>query len=107
MNLSDGGFEKIAELVARRSGIDLGPDRKYLVENRLASLLVRFSLPDFESLTLELGREPPDANLVEAVVEAMTTNESLFFRDVSPYEALCPQLIPQVMAGKEGFRDLR
>ena len=63
----------------------IGQDKLYLLETRLAPILRREQLRDLEALAERL-RAPGDEALAREVVEAMTTNESLFFRDDKPFE---------------------
>ena len=70
----------LAELVHRRSGLVLGPDKLYLMESRLGSLMRRESLPSLDSLASLIATGHNEA-LEQDVVEAMATHETLFFRD--------------------------
>ncbi len=83
--LSGQTFEQLAELLHARSGLVIGPDKLYLLETRLAPILRREGLRDLTALAqrLRAGSAEP---LAREVVEAMTTNESLFFRDSKPFE---------------------
>ncbi|WP_431270438.1 CheR family methyltransferase [Dankookia sp. P2] len=80
-------FAFIAGLVKDRSGLVLAADQGYMLETRLGPLLKREGLPDIDTLALRL-KDPRSAKLAEAVTEALTTNESSFFRDGKPFEHL-------------------
>ncbi len=105
--MSAGGTAGIAEIAAHvqaRSGLALGPEKAYLVETRLAPILKREQLPNLGALAARIGRSEA---LSRAVVEAMTTNESLFFRDGSPFKHLREQALPalhRVRAPGQGLR---
>lgn len=76
-------FNAIAALLQARSGLVIGPDKMYLVENRLGPLMRREGMADLNALAQRLR---VSETLVREVVEAMTTNESLFFRDGKPFQ---------------------
>jgi chemotaxis protein methyltransferase CheR len=77
-------FEIIASLLRTRSGLELGPDKQYLFESRLAPLLRENQIPNLEALANRLCKPSAEA-LISRVVELMTTNETQFFRDRSPF----------------------
>ncbi|TDH64654.1 protein-glutamate O-methyltransferase CheR [Dankookia rubra] len=80
-------FAFIAGLVKDRSGLVLTTDQGYMLETRLGPLLKREGLADIDALALRL-KDPRMAGLAAAVTEALTTNESSFFRDGKPFEHL-------------------
>ncbi len=80
-------FEVIASHIHARSGLALGPEKLYLLETRLAHILRAENLASLGALASRLQGGRTEA-LSRAVVEAMTTNESLFFRDSSPFDHL-------------------
>lgn len=85
-------FAEIAAHIHARSGLALGPEKLYLIETRLAPILKRENLPDLWALAQHLNRSE---SLSRAVVEAMTTNESLFFRDLSPFRHVHEVALPR------------
>jgi chemotaxis protein methyltransferase CheR len=87
------GFTAIASILKARSGLILGPEKIYLLETRLTSLLKREGLRDLNALADKLR---PGSPLEREVVEAMTTNESLFFRDSKPFDALRQRILPRL-----------
>ncbi|MFK7852889.1 MAG: protein-glutamate O-methyltransferase CheR [Granulosicoccus sp.] len=94
-NIDCGDFELVRKLVYRQSAIALDRDMKYLVESRLSSLARKTSFSDIHVLLAAL-RKGRDAELEGRVVEAMTTNETSFFRDSHPFETLCNELLPSI-----------
>lgn len=94
-DIGSADFEFVRELVYRQSAIALEPDMKYLVESRLNSLARKTSFSGFAELISSL-RKGCDAQLSERVVEAMTTNETSFFRDSHPFDTLCKDVLPGV-----------
>jgi chemotaxis protein methyltransferase CheR len=98
-------YEYLRKLLKERSGLDLSADKQYLVESRLMPLARRSSLPGIPELVLKMkgGAEP----LTAEVVEAMTTNETFFFRDKIPFDHLRETVIPELMQARAGRRALR
>jgi chemotaxis protein methyltransferase CheR len=95
----------LAQLLRQRSGLALGPDKAYLLDSRLAPVARRHDLGDVAGLVKRL-RERPDGPLVAAVVDAMTTNESFFFRDVRPFEQFTDVILPHLLKARAGTRRL-
>lgn len=93
--ISVSDFEFVRDLVYRESAISLGSDMKYLVESRLTSLARKAKYKNASDLLRNL-RSSSDAGLSSDVVEAMTTNETSFFRDSHPFEALCKEVLPDI-----------
>jgi len=91
-------FAVIAALVKARSGIVLTPDKGYMLETRLAPILRTEGFSDLDALALRL-RAPRTESLARAVTEALTTNESSFFRDGKPFDHL-RRLMPKLMAAR-------
>jgi chemotaxis protein methyltransferase CheR len=92
------GFNEVAGLVRRRAGIVLTEDKSYLLETRLGPVLARFNLASLGALGEKL-RSLPGEPLERAVVEALTTHESSFFRDGRPFDHLRATL-PRLSASK-------
>ena len=101
---SAAAFNTLSGVLKARSGLVLGPDKMYLLETRLAPVLKREGLRDLGELA---DKMKPDSALERAVVEAMTTNESLFFRDSKPFDALRQRLLPRLHAARPAGQPLR
>ncbi len=97
-------YAALADMLRARSGLILGPDKLYLLETRLGALLRREGLRDLADLVAHLA---PGGRLEREVVEAMTTNESLFFRDSKPFEALRRTVLPRLHAARSPGAALR
>ncbi|MCL6537076.1 MAG: protein-glutamate O-methyltransferase CheR [Acidothermus sp.] len=95
MTITAGAFAFIADLVKQMTAINLGPGKEYLVENRLASLARDAGFRDVAAL---IGRVQlsGDDRLRRQIVEALTTNETSFFRDRDPFNALRQVIIPDL-----------
>ena len=90
-------FEALSGVLKARSGLMLGPDKQYLLETRLAPVLRRESLHDLAALA-ERVLAAPGCALEREVVEAMTTGETLFFRDGRPFAHLREVVLPRLHA---------
>lgn len=99
-------YEFFARFLKEKSGLILTDDKHYLLESRLIPLLNRFAIPDFARLA-EILKSNEAPIIAEAVVEAMTTNESLFFRDKVPFEDMARSLLPALCAARLKTHTLR
>ena len=97
-------FEEVAALVKARSGLALGPDKIYLLDTRLAALTRRLGLRDYAAMLPQLRH---DRALQDEVVEALTTNETLFFRDIKPFDHLRSFGLPRLHARRPPGLPLR
>jgi chemotaxis protein methyltransferase CheR len=104
--LSATAFTFLAELLRNRSGLVIGEDKIYLLETRLAPILKREKLRDLNELVDRLRGRGNDA-VVRDVVEAMTTNESFFFRDDKPFQHFRSQALSRVIAARPAGAPLR
>jgi chemotaxis protein methyltransferase CheR len=95
----------IRDLIFAKAGIVLAPGSEYLVESRLAPVAREAGMRGLSDLAQRL-RETKNTPLHARVVEAMTTNETSFFRDVHPFEALRQQLLPELIQKRAGERKL-
>lgn len=98
-NLGDSEYRTFCQFLEQQCGIVLGDSKMYLVKSRLSPLMARFdidTLPELVNRTLK----PTERQLRSAVIDAMTTNETLWFRDTYPYELLKDRLLPELDAGR-------
>lgn len=100
---SPATFDAVCRLLAEHSGIALGPDKGYLVQLRLGPLARAAGLASIDEYVAGLSRTPNSPRHT-AIIEAMTTNETSFFRDVSPFDALKQTLLPELIKRKETGR---
>ena len=104
--MSPQDFEFVAELLKQRSGLTIGPDKAYLLESRLNPVARKHAFGSLTDLIRGL-RLRGDQTLTRDVVEAMTTNESFFFRDTKPFEQFRRLVLPHLLekrAAKRSFR---
>ena len=98
LNLNDINY--IRELVRRHSAIVLEPDKAYLIETRLAPLAQQTGFASLQELIAAL-RSNRVQGLLAQVVEAITTHETSFFRDLHPFETLKTQVLPELIARRQ------
>jgi chemotaxis protein methyltransferase CheR len=98
-------YEYLRRLLRERSGLDLSADKQYLVESRLVPLARRNGLAGIGDLVqkVKAGAE----TLTIDVIEAMTTNETFFFRDKIPFDHLRQAVIPELIQARAARRSLR
>lgn len=104
MKLSSAEFNAIRDLVRQVSGITLEEGKEYLAESRLMQLVEREHI-SLQELVVRLRAEP-FAGLHREVAEAMTTNETSFFRDQIPFDVLRQQVLPELLAKRQSERKL-
>ena len=105
MALSRESFDYIRALLRERSGHVLDDDKAYLVESRLLAIARRHGLESLEHLALRLRSGSNEALECE-IVEAMTVNETMFFRDPGAFDALRQTVIPQLITRRAAARSL-
>jgi chemotaxis protein methyltransferase CheR len=98
-------YEYLRKLLKERLGLDLSADKQYLVESRLVPLARKASLPGIPDLVQKMkgGAEA----LTAEVVEAMTTNETFFFRDKVPFDHLKEAVLPALIQARAARRSIR
>jgi chemotaxis protein methyltransferase CheR len=98
-------YEYLRRLLKERSGLDLSTDKQYLVESRLLPLARRAGLGGITELVQKMksGAE----QLTSDVVEAMTTNETFFFRDKIPFDHLRDSILPEFARSRTARRSIR
>jgi len=99
-------FDMLARHLRSSSGLVLPPEKAYLLESRLTPVARRRGLEDLDSLAHEVRSNPTD-ELLREVTEAMTTNESFFFRDVSPFENMKKYVLPMLRERAGADRRIR
>lgn len=107
MTCTAADFALLRTVVFEQSSNLLDPARDYLFPSRLKPLLESFGLPSLEDLVEALRRQPPDSPLKRAVAEAMTVNETSFFRDWRIFNLIEKQLLPALIAKRQSERRLR
>ena len=93
-------------MIKSRSGLVLTPDKSYLLESRLMPVSRKHGLKDLTELVATM-RSRNDAALAEEITEAMTTNESFFFRDIKPFDLLRDEVLPPMIEQRAAKKHLR
>lgn len=104
--MSPDDFNDLTAMIKTRSGIVLTPEKMYLLESRLLPIVRKYGLADLTGLVAAIRRQQP-AELAAVVVEAMTTNESLFFRDVKPFDQFRRLVLPKLVEARTSSRHIR
>ncbi|MEH2469739.1 chemotaxis protein methyltransferase CheR [Nitrobacteraceae bacterium AZCC 2161] len=98
-------YEYLQKILKDRSGLMLSADKKYLLESRLMPLARKAGVAGISELVQKMkgGSEA----VISDVVEAMTTNETFFFRDKTPFDHFKDTVIPELIKARAGKRSLR
>ena len=99
-------FDVLSNLVRKQSGLVLTRDKAYLLESRLLPVARKWRLKSLAELAGAL-RGQADSELVRDVVEAMTTNESFFYRDKVPFDHFKDAIMPSLLASRAKERRIR
>jgi chemotaxis protein methyltransferase CheR len=105
MSINADDFEFVRTMVRAQAGIILEPGKEYLVESRLLPLAKREGFASIEELVAKT-RAPLGNGLNQKIVDSMTTNETTFFRDVEPFEALRKFVLPELIERNKQTRRL-
>ena len=104
MNAKD--FELLTTVLKKRSGLQLSQDKIYLLESRLTPLARRRGMNSLDELLALLHRGAPE-DLLKEITEAMTTNESFFFRDQTPFDIFQKEVLPGLRERRASRKKLR
>jgi chemotaxis protein methyltransferase CheR len=102
--LTEADVVYLRDFIHRASAIFLDESKDYLLETRLEKLARELSYQSLAALVSDLRRDVPGVG--QHVVEALTTHETLFFRDVKPFETLKKEILPPLIAARQGSRQL-
>lgn len=94
VNLSSKEFSLMKRYIEDKCGILISEDKAYLIESRLSKLLIDFKCNTFEEF-YKLIYENKDEGITERIIDAITTNETLWFRDQKPWDILENVLMPE------------
>lgn len=98
-------YDFLRKLLKERSGLVLSDDKQYLIESRLMPLVRKAKLGSLGELVAELRRG--SESMIYDVVEAMTTNETFFFRDKIPFDHFKDSILPELIKARANRRSLR
>lgn len=101
--LAEADYKTIQLFLNQSCGIVLSESKQYLVRNRLSSLLGKFEIRSFAELAAALQSSSPSSlKLKNAVIDAMTTNETFWFRDEKHFIELRDRIFPELFSQKNG-----
>jgi chemotaxis protein methyltransferase CheR len=103
--LQTENYEFLRNYIHRESGILLDNDKQYLLEARLLPIVQQSQLASLDALCTAL-RSHGEPQFRKKIVEAMTTHETLFFRDVAPFDALKNEILPPLIDLRKSTRKL-
>jgi chemotaxis protein methyltransferase CheR len=106
MSLSQADFSYVSTLVRREAAIVLAPGKEYLVEARLIPVARQIGAPSVGAFLAELQRRP-NTDHQRRIVDALTTNETSWFRDREPFNALVDAVLPELVKSRAAARRLR
>jgi chemotaxis protein methyltransferase CheR len=99
-------FDMFCTMLRQRSGLVLTPDKAYLLESRLMPVARKWGLKGLDELAATV-RSKRDEALLRDITEAMTTNESSFFRDQKPFDQFKAVVLPALLASRAAKRTIR
>ncbi|MBR1124794.1 protein-glutamate O-methyltransferase CheR [Bradyrhizobium lablabi] len=98
-------YEYLRKLLKDQSGLDLSADKQYLIESRLLPLARKCGLSGIPDIVQKM--KGGSASLLTQVVEAMTTNETFFFRDKVPFEHFRDMIMPEIIKTRAARKSVR
>jgi chemotaxis protein methyltransferase CheR len=98
-------YEYLRKVLKDHSGLDLSADKHYLIESRLLPLARKAGLPGIPELVQKM--KGGSTALVTQVVEAMTTNETFFFRDKVPFDHFRDAIMKEILHARAGCKSVR
>ncbi|MCP4320595.1 MAG: protein-glutamate O-methyltransferase [Psychromonas sp.] len=101
--LSDDIYKQFSDFLEVQCGIVLGANKQYLVKSRLIPLMTQFSIESLSEL-IHQSMSYKNRELRTAVIDAMTTNETLWFRDKYPFELLAKKIYPELLEKKKSIK---
>ncbi|WP_441240910.1 CheR family methyltransferase [Tardiphaga sp. 768_D3_N2_1] len=103
--MTPADYDFLRKFLKERSGLDLSADKQYLVESRLMPLARKANLSGIDELVQKIKNG--SSALASDVVEAMTTNETFFFRDKVPFDHLRDVVLPEMIQARAARKSMR
>lgn len=104
--MAPGDFNFLQEMLKRESGLVLTEEKSYLLESRLIPVARKLSLDGIEGLVVR-AKSGTSPEVSKAIVEAMTTNESFFFRDIKPFDIFRDATLPYYLDARKGTHKIK
>lgn len=96
LSITENEFLIIRDMIHDKTGIYLGENKKYLIETRLSRLVSEYDCKTFTDFYLKLKQSARTSPLITSLVDAITTNETLWFRDTHPFNVLEKKVLPDI-----------
>lgn len=106
MTMSQDDFVFYRKFLYEKSGLALSEDKVYLLVSRLTPVSRKWQFTSLENMTKAL-KAAPDKQMINEIIDAMTTNETLFFRDDRPFKYFKSNLVPEMAKARETRKSLR
>lgn len=100
-------FEYFRAFIFREAGITIDSGKEYLVDTRLLPIAIREGCKDLSTLIAILNKPGIGVSLKNQIVDALTTNETYFFRDIHPFECLRKIILPELIKNRAAEKKLR
>jgi len=94
-------FEFFTTLLEKVTGISYATEKEYLIESRLNELALSLGYKDVKDIYQTIVKKGIDSKLLNEIIDALTTNETYFFRDYQPFEALRTYILPELFKKRE------
>ena len=104
--LSDSTFTMISAFIYEKCGIHIPPNKKYLVENRLSKMIEDSNVRGYDEL-FYMVKFSPNGKETEGLINAITTNETFFFREPQQLDVFIDDIVSKVMMDKKSTNDIR
>jgi len=104
--MTNDDFDFLCKLLKEKSGLVLTRDKAYLLESRLLPVARKHNLKTLDEM-VPIVRSRPTGDLMKEIVEAMTTNESFFFRDIKPFEQFTNFVLPALLKARADKKVIR
>ena len=104
--LADSTFKNLRDYIYEKSGIYITDTKKYLIENRLSRILQEKKLGSFEEY-LKIIKVAANGAELSRLYDAVTTNETYFFREPDQFNTLINEVLPKVLSRKKGSKTIR
>lgn len=96
IKITNSEFQTLSKYILEVSGIALAPGKEYLIETRLSQMMTEYACSSFQDLYMKVKRDPSGL-LEKKVIDAISTNETYFFRDNAPFDLIQHKLIPDLI----------
>jgi len=104
--LSDTTFKDLRDYIYEKSGIYIADSKKYLIENRLSRILLEKKINNFEDY-LKLIKFSNNGCELNRLFDAVTTNETYFFREFDQLKIFSDEIIPKILSQKKGSQVIK